>query len=591
MQRKIKIIFAAAVLLLCFAFPTYAASSGVNCPNLFVEVVLDESGTATVSEHWSLTLDDTVGSFSRRVECAEGQLLSEWELLEKKGEELLLPYTLVEEADGESMASTLALTVEEGATVAKWSFTPGTEQRDFILGYQVKNAVHCYADVADYTAVFSDADYPFELKNVSVQIQFPPNEEETVPIQAYLHGTLQNDIALSENGTLLLTGSGIPSDTALDVRALLSPQSFPGQLQEDESHIETLLAEETQKQQAAETAPKLNGLIWLVLGVGALLIVFLGWWIRRRVLKACARYVVSEEQKPFWNPPQELPPAVLPDFYYFYSAKAEDLRGKRVIGTLLDWFARGIIEITVQKDDSLLARDQVVFVRKRLLSEDAPKYELLLYDLLFKTVSGDQDRCTLSDLVRYGRQNPVEVGAALSAFDRAALRAFSAYGWVDRSLSAKKRSALVGMWVALVLALVAGVLGCVLNWRLWVLVPALLIGAALSGSCLSCRRLTKEGEEAFIQWHTYRHFLKDFSEAEELPPPALWEPTMINAAALGVLDRLLPQMETCREQVDFSEALLHFYSLWGNDGMEALLSAAAVFDAFPHERMHAHHEE
>lgn len=590
MNKKRLCFLAAVSVLLGFTFSVSAAPTEVACPRLAVEVTLDESGTAAVLEHWTLILPETVSTFSRTVTVSEGQTLSGWELSEKKGAGLELPYTPITEKPAEAVASTLLLTAQDRATTAEWTFTPGEETREFTLGYSLKNAVQRHADVADYTAAFSDADNPFVLETVTVQINFPVPTTDMLP-QAYLHGTLQNSVAFPQAGQLLLTGSSIPANTALDVRALLPTSSFPQQVADEETHKESLMAEEAEKQQQAETAPKLTWIFWGIVGGLALVVVLAGLLIRLRTVRKCARFAADADFDPSFTPPQVLPPAVLPDFYYFYSAKAADLRGKRVVATLLDLFSRGIIAITVNKDESLLARDTVVFTKLSDLPADASEYETVLMTLLFDTVSGGNARCTMADLARYGRQNEATVGEALSAFDRASRRAFNACGFADKSLTRKKRAALIGAMLANILAVVAAVLGFVFDLRLLVLVPAFFICGILAGSCLSLRRLTADAESAFLHWHTYRHFLKDFSEADTLPPTALWEPTLINAAALGVLDRVLPQLYERMGELNLKEAFPKFYPLFDEERFAAVLAIGVAFDAYPHARLHSYHEE
>ena len=195
-----------------------------------------------------------------------------------------------------------------------------------------------------------------------------------------------------------------------------------------------------------------------------------------------------------------------------------------------------------------------------------------------------------ADLVRYGRQNREGVGEVLSSFDAASRHAFNEYGYVE-NLTRRKRVPLLVSALSFVLAAVVGAVAAFTDLRLLVLVPALILCGILTGGCLSLRRLSEEGESAFLHWHTYRHFLKDFSEAEELPAFELWEPLLINAAALGVLDRVLPQVHE-RERVLPNElAFPHFAPLMADGGMETLLATASVFDQFPHARLHTYHED
>ena len=589
MQKKRLCFFVLCAVLIGFAFTAFAAPESITCPKLSVEVVLDESGTATVLEHWTLVMDETVDRFSRTVAMTEGQTLSDWELLEKKGEDLELPYTPIEELSEEPVASTLLLTAGEGAMTAEWYFTPEAQTREFTVGYTVKNAVVCHADIAEYAAAFSNGDYPFGLETVQVQIQYPETSGvfSMVPT-AYLHGTLQFEIQHPEWNITRINASAIPANTAVDIRTMLPTACFPEQVADEETHKDTIVAQEAEIQQQAERAPILTWLFWGILALLAVAFLLAGVIIRKKTRNACARFVVDEEFEPSFTPPQQLPPATLPDFYYFYSAKAEDLRGKRVVATLLDLLARGVLSISVNKDDSLLARDTVVFVKKADLPEDASEAEKKLVSLLFDLIGGGTNRCTMSDLLRYGRHNALKLGERLSEFDDASRCTFNTYGFVDKSLTRKKRVALLSMIVSFILTILFVLLGVLLDLRLLVLAPATLASFILTAGCLSLRRLTEEGESAFLHWHTYRHFLKDFSEA--LPESALWEPTVINAAALGVLDRVLPQIAERAEEIDLQKAFPHFYPLLEDGGMDALLATASVFDSYPHAKLRSYHE-
>lgn len=588
MRKRRLCFFVLCAVLIGFAFTAFAAPESITCPKLSVEVILDESGSATVLEHWTLVMDETVDRFSRTVTMTEGQTLSDWELLEKRGEELELPYTPVEEPSEEPVASTLLLTTGEGAMTAEWYFTPEAQTREFTLGYTVKNAVVCHADIAEYAAAFSNGDYPFGLESVQVQIRYPESFSSfSIAPTAYLHGTLQFEIQHPGN-TTLIHASAVPANMAVDIRTMLPTACFPNQVADEETHKDTIVAQEAEIQQQAERAPILIWLFWGILALLAVIILLAGIIIRKKTRNACARFVVDEEFEPSFTPPQQLLPATLPDFYYFYSAKAEDLRGKRVVATLLDLLARGVLSISVNKDESLLARDTVVFVKKADLPEAASEAEKKLVSLLFDLIGGGTNRCTMSDLLRYGRHNVLKLGERLSEFDDASRRTFNTYGFVDKSLTRKKRVALLSMVVSFILTVLFVLLGALLDLRLLVLAPATLASFVLTAGCLSLRRLTEEGEKAFLHWHTYRHFLKDFSDT--LPEPALWEPTVINAAALGVLDRVLPQIAERAEEIDLQKAFPHFYPLLEDGGMDALLATASVFDSYPHAKLHSYHE-
>ena len=178
---KNRLCFCAVLLLLFgFVFAANAAPQQIVCPDLSVTVSLGEDGSAAVLEQWTLKTAETVGSFSRTVAVKDGQQLSEWEVIDCKGEELKLPYTPVE-TEGEPVPSTYRLTETEGGTKVEWFFTPEEKERTFVLGYKVKNAVLCHADIADYTATFSDTNYPFILESVSVRISptLPEDAEMT----------------------------------------------------------------------------------------------------------------------------------------------------------------------------------------------------------------------------------------------------------------------------------------------------------------------------------------------------------------------------------------------------------------------------
>ena len=361
----------------------------------------------------------------------------------------------------------------------------------------------------------------------------------------------------------------------------------PNQVADEETHKDAIVAQEAELQQRAERAPILFWIYWGVLAFLLAAILTTGIVVRRKTRRACARFLTEDTFAPSFEAPQPLLPAALPDFYYFYSPKAEDLRGKRVVATLLDLFARGVIDISVNKDDSLLARDTVVFVKKSDLPESASEAEKILVSLLFDLIGGGSNRCTMSDLKRYGRHSTAKLGEHLSQFDAASRRAFNGYGLVDKSLTRKKRGALLCTFLSLGLAGLFALLGALLDLRLMLFVPVLLITCFLTGGCLSLRRLTESGESAFMHWHTYRHFLKDFSQAETLPEQ--WESTVINAAALGVLDRVLPQL--AGREIPLITAFPHFYSLFEDGGMDALLATASVFDSYPHAKLHSYHEE
>lgn len=573
-------------LLIIAALPsTSRADKSYYYPDISMRISFTPDGAADVEEvrtyrfdgsfSWAYIKKETTGTYGRyRVECLE-----------------------VSDADtGERLRT--ESTLEDGFDIVKWHYSANDETRRFRIRYRIHGAVQRYGDAAQfYWKVISDEHE--RISRLSVTL-LPPAPSVSL-LKVFVHGPTIGtlDIADDRSEASVLI-DGVPRDRFVEIRALMDPSVFgAAPVQSGESHASLLederriteqwrLEQERRIELSRRRSREL--VVALVLGgagVLALIIAYLHFF-REYGREFDVGYTHQYEREP----PSDVPPCYLPAIMTQSGAKIEQM-GKAFIASILECARLGLIDIREHEKGAL------IFKKKELVYEITARGEEILAgrgegglprpltfferDTLAAVFleAGDGSKATGEEIRKWAARRS---GGRTKFYEFVDKRGKSLRREFERthfklddqvSEAAKKRffgiAALIGVLPAAAFLAVT---------RNPVILPfAVIIVAAGAVLTIPLARRTREAALEHERWTAFKRFMSDFSAMKDAGPSLLplWERYLVYAAALGVADKLLKNLElVAREYHTVVPAAVWFHPAVASDMSGAASGTAAI---------------
>lgn len=445
--------------------------------------------------------------------------------------------------------------------VLRWEYRAQDTTRRFRLRYRIRNAVQRYNDVAQfYWKAIEDEHAPI----AEVRIVLIPPAPSPELFKVFIHskaapGRLKFEDDFSR---ATIEQRDIPSDSFVEVRALLSPSIFANAPRIDGNRYETFLEEERRfaeaELKAARRREQLHRLLKWAVGLEMFIVPIILIGMIGSYISVYRRYgtepPVPDDVEYEREPPRELPPAVVPAILTQHQAQSTEVV-KGFAATLLEAARLGYLTIEEEQKSQFLGllthteRRYALTEAGKALLERKPMertkdkrslqpFEVAVLRVAFQE-AGNSNSFTETELRTWAKDS---VGTKTNM-----LRFVESWGkqmrrWFEReyfrlddphSERAKKRY--------LTVTTVVMVGGAILLFPVgtFVLIPAGIVLAAVAYHSLS--RRSPEAAREFQRWNAFRRFMTDFSAMKEAGPELLplWERYLVYATALGVADKML----------------------------------------------------
>lgn len=572
------LLLAAAIFAVLPAAP--AAAKSYYYPDISMTIALAPDGTAEVDEVRTYRFN---GSFS-------------WAFLKKAREgrygQYRVEYLGVSDADsGEELHSELS---REGRyEIVKWRYSASDETRRFRIRYRIRGAVQRYGDVAQfYWKVIGDEHERIDRLSVTL---LPPAASESL-LKVFVHGPALGELDIAGDGTrAAVRVDKVPGNRFVEIRALMDPSVFgAAPIQDGESHA-SLLEDEQRiteqwrrgQQERIERARRRGRELAaaLVLGAAAALVFIAVYarFFRKYGREFDVGYTHQYERKP----PRDIPPCYLPAIMTQSGAKVEEM-GKAFVASLLECARLGCLEISERGEKGLIFKKKELEYELTARGKNAlagrgddslPRpltfFERDVLEAVF-VQAGDGSKVTGEEIQKWAAKKSGSRTKFYQFVEGRGRRLRSEfelrYFKLDDQASERARKRFFGIAALVGLAPAAGFLAVTRNP---VILPfAILIVIAGAILTLPLARRTREAALEHKRWTAFRRFMSDFSALKDAGPSLLplWEHFLVYAAALGVADKLLKNLELVARE--FNTAVPP--AVWFHPVLAAGISGAAA---------------
>lgn len=460
--------------------------------------------------------------------------------------------------------------------VLRWEYQAQDTTRRFRLRYRIRNAVQRYIDVAQfYWKAIEDDHAPLK----EVQITLVPPSPSPKLFKVFVHSkaapgrlNIAPDFSRAE-----MVQRDIPTDSFVEVRAMLDPALFPTAPMQTGNRYESFLEEERRfaerELREAQRRERIARAITWWMTIEIPIAILLSFGLIGYLVASYKRYGREPELPEIEyerEPPRDLPPAVVPAILTQSKAQPSEVI-KGFSATVLEAARLGNLHIEEKETGGLLGtglfrrteRRYVLTpegkamiggdlaqppVRKGRLLEPFEREALRI--LFFE--AGDGSAVTESELRQWAEKTAGGKTQMLRFIERwgKGLRRWfeKQYFRLDdpRSEKAKKR-------YLTHLAILGGV-GSVLTFptSLFTLLPLSVMLGVIAAVSLS--RRSPEAAREYQRWDAFKRFMTDFSAMREAGPELLplWERYLVYAVSLGVAEKLIHNLALLAREYDYA---------------------------------------
>jgi len=445
--------------------------------------------------------------------------------------------------------------------VLRWEYQAQDTTRRFRLRYRIRNAVQRYTDVAQlYWKAIEDEHAPLEQVRIALILPAPSARLFKVFVHSRAApGRLEiaPDFSRAE-----IEQSGIPTDSYVEVRALLDPAIFADAPVQEGHRYEAFLEEERRFAEAELRAQRRRERIahflgwWLAVQVPVILLLSLGMIVGTvRTYNRYGREPEVPEIEYEREPPRDLPPAVVAAILTQSKAvptevikgfSATVLEAARLGYLRIEEFERkmflGLFQTTERRysltpaGEALLREEKVdPPERKGRLLEPFEREALRLLFL----EAGDGASVTESELRQWAEKTSggkTRMYRFVEKWGKQMRRWFEKeYFRLDDTASEKAKKRF--LTILTVVTVVSVPLTVPIS--LFTLLPlSVLLGIA---AAVSLSRRSPEAAREYQRWDAFKRFMTDFSAMREAGPELLplWERYLVYAVSLGVAEKLI----------------------------------------------------
>lgn len=464
-------------------------------------------------------------------------------------------------------------TAEGEYAVLRWEYQARDTTKRFLLRYRIRGAVQRYSDVAQfYWKAIEDEHAPIE----EVRVVIVPPAPSSKLFKVFIHSrAAPGKLDIHPEFTRAeVQQANIPSDSFVEVRAMLDPAIFAEAPLQEGNRYEQFLEEERRfaerELQAAKRRERIGRVVgaWIALETPIAILLCLG--MIGYLIATYSLYGREPELPPIEyerEPPRDIPPAVVPAILTQSNAlpsevikgfSATVLEAARLGYLRIEEFERqallGLLErkerryVLTPEGKSLLMGEKVQLAgRKGRILEP---FEREVLRVLFFS-AGEGDSVTESELRQWAEKpsgSKTQMYRFVEKWGKELRRWFEKqYFRLDDPKSEKAlHRFLKNMFVL-------GSVGTILTLpvSLFTVLPVSLFAGVMGALAIS--RRSPEAAREYQRWDAFKRFMTDFSAmreagAELLP---LWERYLVYAVSLGVAQKLIHNLALLAREYDY----------------------------------------
>jgi len=550
------IVFLFAFLLLC---NTCVYAGDLELRNLNYDVTLNADGTASVTETWDISIEDTNTLFKTfEIDDTKYSGITNVSLVETtKG--MNKPFNeIYEEKYHVNKDCFYALINSNDQFEIAWGVHEDDDyaRRTFEISYTIVDAVKNYEDASEFYWQFISEESAIPARNVTGTITLPNNVISGEDFRVWAHGPLNGNITKTSNNTATFEIENLSAYTMLEARVVTPTYVFNKNLNTSyEEKLDYILTQEQEWADEAnrqrEAIARRQKIMKFVTIVFLVLTNIAGIFVAVVLVKKINKYKDELEKAPNIKPTmpskyfRDIPrkdatPAQAAFIHYFKTSHISMHIPDIISATMLDLCMKKYLKFEVIPDK----KNQIKVILtpnmdKNILSKD----EKLIYEMLEKVSSSKE--FTMKEFEKYCKNHSSSFMKDYNLIEPYSKEEAIKYELYDKELI-KKYNSNVGKGLGFIfLTIISFIL------MIFAFIPALICSVKCFQISNRYNSLTQKGTDEKEAWMGLKNFMEDFSmmDQKEVPELVLWEKYLVFATAFGIADKVLKQLKVVYPQI------------------------------------------
>ncbi len=419
----------------------------------------------------------------------------------------------------------------------------------FVFSYTIEKAMTIYEDYAEINWKFA----PYQniiMNNVSVSVNLPENNFSDEEIYAFGHGGAETEFVEINNKTISARTDRLKVNQEIEMRIF-----FPSTIMEiDESRSNCISAKGyeylmRQEQDILDAENIFINKVRVLSSVSILLfiifLVLIGWCFYHVYTKYDKEHKSTFDNEYYRELPASYPPAMMGYLYRFKEITKDDLNA-----TLMDLIRRKYIDVdysnvTLTDKDA----DYTLIYNRSKDTSDLKEYERYLLKWYFDEIAHG-DTLSMNQLEKHlkNESNAIRYNNMNAEWVKITKEDANKYDFFDKVEQKARKGFIVPISGGIISAVIFLVLMLFYGrqWPAYLAFVALVLSLSFSVYIGQIKRRSIQGNEDYVRWKAFEHFLKEFSHFEDYPVPGVevWEHYLVYATAFGIADLVEKQLKT-----------------------------------------------
>lgn len=444
----------------------------------------------------------------------------------------------------------------------------GTDPKTtYKLSYTLKGVVSSYQDISVLNWKLAPS-FDMTKLNVKVTLNLPDNKYNIISkdqedglegIYLYGHGSSNASFTKQTSTQVVMEADRLSETEEIELRALFPTPLFPNidskNTTSEPGFSKMIAAEEAIYNEEMQYVSIRNIFVYGVPVVGAIFIAILVYLTFTIYKKYDKEHVSTFDDEYYRELPAEYPPAVMGYLYNFKEIGKDDLNA-----TLMDLIRRKYIEVDysgVTLTDK--NPDYTLILNEKKTTEGLLSYEKLVIEWYFTLMAKGNKTLKLSEIDEFLKKenNAIQYNKYNAAFIAKVKEESFKEKFFDDDVETKSKKhigvSLLGFFICAAAALTALAYNIILNSIISGLVFALSF--AFMFYVDQIKRRSIKGNEDYVRWKAFKHFLEEFSHFEDYPVPGVevWEHYLVYATSFGIAELVEKQLRTRFKQLSREE--------------------------------------
>ena len=522
--------------------------------NLEYKAVLNDDGTADVTEIWDIYVEDTNTLFktfeidNKKYSAIEDVSVTEiTNGMNKRFEQIY------EEKYHVDKDCFYALINSDYKFEIAWGVheDDSNARRTFSIKYKIVDAIKNYNDCSEFYWQFVGKDNAIEVDKLYGTIILPMDVVDIDDLRVWAHGPLNGNIEKKSTSIVTFDVEDLSEEKMVETRVVTPTYVFENnQNRYQTDKLDSIFEEEAEWARKANIERTIDKIIWIGIFTIALIISII-------LVVLCVKYIIEgknlkekyknkkSDLKYFRDIPNEeyaTPARSAFMFYYNNSSNGAKLHIPQIFSaTILDFALKGIIsfEQIEEKND----KDFYIILNKNK-EFDLTRDEKAVYEILEKAIKNG-DRITTKELKKYSKKEYEKVYSKLKDMCTYAEKHYEECGYID-----KDKKKLHSKWdtkaaVYLVLLFISLLFIAIMPTIILCILPLFACTIICSRNSGYIDTLSQIGEDEREKWIGLKKYMNDFSllKDKEVPDLILWEKYLVYATAFGISEKVIKQLQ------------------------------------------------